>query len=96
MLIAPCKGFGVDAGRREGLTGVWVENRKLASIGVGVRKWISMHGFALNICGELEGFSHITPCGIAGVEMTSLSREAGREITVRQAADAFADLSATL
>jgi lipoyl(octanoyl) transferase len=96
MLIALCKGFGVDAGRREGLTGVWVENRKLASIGVGVRKWISMHGFALNICGELEGFSHITPCGIAGVEMTSLSREAGREITVRQAADAFADLSATL
>lgn len=96
MLIALCKGFGVGGGRREGLTGVWAENRKLASIGVGVRKWISMHGFALNICGELEGFSHITPCGIAGVEMTSLSREAGREITVRQAADAFADLSATL
>ena len=48
-LIRTCAEFGVEAGRREGLTGVWVENRKLASIGVGVRKWISMHGFAINI-----------------------------------------------
>ena len=96
LLIALCLRFGIVAGRREALTGVWVENRKLASIGVGVRKWISMHGFALNVCGELEGFSHITPCGIAGVEMTSLSREAGREITVREAAEVFSELAATL
>lgn len=96
MLIELCGSFGVKAGRREGLTGVWAENRKLASIGVGVRKWISMHGFAINVCGELEGFSHITPCGIAGVEMTSISREAGREIPVREAADVFAELAVNL
>ncbi len=96
MLIALCSRFGVVAGRREGLTGVWAGSRKLASIGVGVRKWISMHGFALNVCGELEGFSHITPCGIAGVEMTSLSREAGREISVHEAADVFAELAMAL
>lgn len=96
MLIELCGRFGVKAGRREGLTGVWAENRKLASIGVGVRKWISMHGFAINVCGELEGFSHITPCGIAGVEMTSISREAGREISVCEAADAFAELAVNL
>ncbi len=96
LLIALCGRFAVVAARREGLTGVWVENRKLASIGVGVRKWISMHGFALNVSGDLEGFSHITPCGIAGVEMTSLSREAGREIEVREAADVFAELAVTL
>lgn len=96
LLIALCTRFSVVAGRREGLTGVWVENRKLASIGVGVRKWISMHGFALNVSGDLEGFSHITPCGIAGVEMTSLSREAGREIEVRDAADVFSELAVTL
>lgn len=96
MLIALCARFDIAAGRREGLTGVWAENRKLASIGVGVRKWISMHGFALNVSGEMEGFSHITPCGIAGVEMTSLSREAGREISVREAADVFAGLAVTL
>ncbi len=96
ILIVLCSRFGVAAARREGLTGVWAENRKLASIGVGVRRWISMHGFAINVCGALEGFSHITPCGIAGVEMTSISREAGREISVQEAADVFAELAATL
>lgn len=83
VLIAACERFGVAAGRRDGLTGVWVENRKMASIGVGVKKWISMHGFAINITNEcLAGFFAITPCGIDGVTMTSLSQEAGREISV--------------
>lgn len=95
-LVELCMRFGVEAGRREGLTGVWVGDRKLASIGVGVRKWISMHGFALNVCGELDGFSHITPCGIAGVTMTSLSRESGRELGVREVAAEFESLSGTL
>ena len=69
------------------MTGVWVENRKLASIGVGVRKWISMHGFAINITDEsLPPFFAITPCGLDGVRMTSLAAEAGRPITVAEAA----------
>jgi lipoyl(octanoyl) transferase len=88
-LIRACAAFGVTAGRREGMTGVWVENRKLASIGVGVRKWISMHGFAINITKEsLPPFSSITPCGLDGVAMTCLENEAGRAITVKQAASA--------
>lgn len=74
--------FGVRAGFREGLTGVWVGERKLASIGVGVRRWIAMHGFALNVVEDLSGFGAITPCGISGVEMTSLSRESGRAVSV--------------
>lgn len=86
-LIRACHRFGVQAGRREGLTGVWVENRKLASIGVGVRKWISMHGFAINITDEsLPPFFAITPCGLDGVSMTSLEKEAGRPISVAEAA----------
>jgi len=86
-LILSCARFGVQAGRRDGLTGVWVENRKLASIGVGVRKWISMHGFAINITNEsLPPFFAITPCGLDGVSMTSLEMEAGRPITVAEAA----------
>ncbi len=76
-LIETLRHYGVTARRREGLTGVWVEDRKIASIGVGVRRWISMHGFALNVSGDLAAFNHITPCGIAGVEMTSLEKEAG-------------------
>ena len=86
-LILACHRFGVQAGRRDGLTGVWVENRKLASIGVGVRKWISMHGFAINITDEsLPPFFAITPCGLDGVSMTSLEKEAGRPISVEEAA----------
>lgn len=87
-LIRACKHFGVDAGRRDGLTGVWVENRKLASIGVGVRKWISMHGFAINITQEcLPPFFAITPCGLDGVSMTCLANEAGKDIGIREAAE---------
>ena len=88
-LINACSVFGVHAVRRPGLTGVWVENRKLASIGVGVRKWISMHGFAINVTAQsLPPFFAITPCGLDGVSMTSLAAEAGRDITVKEAAAA--------
>lgn len=87
-LIRACAAFGVDAGRRDGLTGVWVGYRKLASIGVGVRKWVSMHGFAINITREsLPPFFAITPCGIDGVTMGCLETEAGREIHMDEAAD---------
>jgi lipoyl(octanoyl) transferase len=93
VLIETCRHFGVEAGRREGLTGVWVDDRKLASIGVGVKKWISMHGFAINITNEsLSGFFAITPCGIDGVTMTCVSQEAGREISVASFADALCTL----
>jgi len=87
-LVAACGEFGVSARTREGLTGVWVEDRKVASIGVGVRHWISMHGFAINVSDDLSGFGAITPCGIGGVVMTSVSREAGREIGVREFGEA--------
>jgi len=91
-LIFACRQFGVDADRRPGLTGVWVENRKLASIGVGVRKWISMHGFAINITqASLPPFFAITPCGIDGVSMSCLATEAGRTITVDEASQVIAN-----
>ena len=89
-LIEALAEYGVAAVRREGLTGVWVGERKIASIGVGVRKWISMHGFALNVCGDLTPFNQITPCGIAGVEMTNLERESGQSVDVRSVADRVA------
>ena len=87
FLISLCAEFGVAASRREGLTGVWVAEKKIASLGVGVRRWISMHGFALNVCGALEGFDHIIPCGIAGVEMTSLEREGAAGVSVEAVAE---------
>lgn len=81
-LIDACEAFGVQAGTREGMTGVWVENRKLASIGVGVRQWITLHGFGINLTKEsLRGFQAITPCGLDGVAMTCLSAESTIPVT---------------
>jgi lipoyl(octanoyl) transferase len=87
VLLRALADEGVEGSRREGLTGAWVGAKKIASIGVGVRRWISMHGFALNVCGDLTPYREITPCGISGVEMTSIERETGRPMTVRAMAD---------
>jgi len=90
-IIRTCGDFGVAAGRRDGLTGVWVAERKLASLGVGVRKWVAMHGLACNITAEsLPPFLAITPCGIEGVSMTCLANEAGRPVSVPEAGAALA------
>ena len=83
-LVDSCRKFGVEGTTRKGLTGVWCEDRKMASIGIGVRHWISMHGFAINVCGDLAPFEHITPCGIGGVKMTSVSHEAGRDVNLQE------------
>jgi lipoyl(octanoyl) transferase len=81
--------YDLSATRREGLTGVWIDNRKIASIGVGVRHWITMHGFALNVCGDLSPFDHIVPCGISNVAMTSMEKEAGKPVAVVDIARTF-------
>jgi len=84
--------------RREGLTGVWIEDRKMASIGVGVRRWITMHGFALNVSRDLSGFDAIVPCGIENVVMTSMEIETGRPWDLCEVAEAlhpFLDRSLT-
>jgi lipoyl(octanoyl) transferase len=86
LLIDALAEYDITANRRESLTGVWVENRKIASIGVGVRHWITMHGFALNVCDDLSPFDHIVPCGINDVAMTSLEKETGRKFTVIEVA----------
>lgn len=93
LLIALLADYGITAQTREGLTGVWVEQRKIASIGVGVRQWITMHGFALNVCGDLTPFDQIVPCGIANVTMTSMERETGIAHQVEAVATQAADLA---
>src|SRR3954463_625013 len=86
LLIDFLAGSEIAASRRESLTGVWVEERKIASIGVGVRHWITMHGFALNVSGDLSSFDQIVPCGIANVTMTSIERETGIKCSVEDVA----------
>ena len=82
VLVELLSGYDIVAQARAGLTGVWVEDRKIASIGVGVRQWITMHGFALNVSGDLSAFDAIVPCGIANVTMTSIERETGTAVSV--------------
>src|SRR6266513_5340461 len=68
----------IPAERRPGFTGVWTRGRKIASIGVHVKQWVTWHGFALNVTTDLAQFERIVPCGIPGVEMTSVERETGK------------------
>jgi lipoyl(octanoyl) transferase len=87
ILIDLLADFGLQGVRIDGKTGVWIQDRKIASIGVGVRKWVTMHGFALNVASDLSGFQNITPCGLSGVRMTSISGELATEVplqTVRE------------
>jgi lipoyl(octanoyl) transferase len=82
-LIDAMAGYGIAGTRREKYTGVWVEHssglRKLASIGVHARDWVTWHGFALNVSTRLSYFDLIVPCGIPDVEMTSVCRELSRD-----------------
>jgi lipoyl(octanoyl) transferase len=93
LLIEVLAEYGIAASQRESLTGVWIENRKIASIGVGVRHWITMHGFALNVCGDLSPFNHIIPCGIDNVSMTSMEKETGDAFSVTDVADVLEKLA---
>ena len=76
-VIAAVAAFGVEAFPREDLTGVWTRQGKLASIGVGVRRWITLHGFALNVSTDLRYFGLIDPCGIPDCPVTSLEKLVG-------------------
>ena len=80
VLIRTAGDYGIDAGRVEGLTGVWVGREKLAAIGVRIARWVTSHGFALNVTTDLENFSLIVPCGIADRGVTSLQRLVGRDV----------------
>lgn len=74
-LIVALRTVGLETGRSAGQTGVWIDNRKLASIGVHARDWVTSHGFALNAHNDMSTFDFIVPCGIAGVTMSSVERE---------------------
>lgn len=79
LLIEGLAGFGLTAGRNAPYTGVWIDNRKIASIGVHARDWVTWHGFALNVSTDLRYFDLIVPCGIQSVTMTSVNAELPNE-----------------
>ena len=82
--------YGVEGRRQADARGVWVEERKIASVGINVRRWVTMHGIALNVATDLTAFDLINPCGMPGVQMTSLSQEVGGPVSISRAAGEFA------
>lgn len=100
-LISVCEGFGIECGRVEGRSGVWLPaavvdcelrpERKVAAIGVRVQRGVTLHGFALNCDADLAGFGEIIPCGIADAGVSSLTAELGRRVTVDEVRDTVRD-----
>lgn len=82
--------FGVAGRRRKGYTGVWVGDEKIAAIGVAITRWVTYHGFALNVTGGLDPFSLIHPCGIRGCRVTTMARVLGSEVDRRRVEDRLA------
>jgi lipoyl(octanoyl) transferase len=87
VLIRVAGDYGIEAGREPGLTGVWVGASKLAAIGVRISRWVTSHGFALNVTTDLQYFKMIVPCGIAGRGVTSLAALLGRHVPTDEVAE---------
>lgn len=84
VLIRTLRRFGLTGTRVEGMTGVWVGGEKIAAIGVAVSRWVTYHGFALNVCPNLAHFDLIVPCGLTGKRVTSLAKLLGRAVAVSE------------
>jgi lipoyl(octanoyl) transferase len=90
VMIRTCADYGVSAGRVAGLTGAWVGDEKIGAIGVRIARWVTSHGFALNVSTDLSPFDLIVPCGIRGRGVTSLERLAGSPVSVDQVMERLA------
>ncbi|MDX2359179.1 MAG: lipoyl(octanoyl) transferase LipB [Crocinitomicaceae bacterium] len=99
-VIQTLEHYGLESGRVEGLTGVWIDGdkptaRKICAIGVKSSRWVTMHGIGFNVNSDLSYFSHIIPCGIQDKAVTSLQRELGREVDFAEVAEVLKSKIAT-
>jgi lipoate-protein ligase B len=90
VVIRALTHFDLEAARRDGKTGIWIEDRKICAIGVAVKSWVTYHGFALNVAPELDHFNGIVPCGITDGTVSSLVRELDRPVSPADAKTALA------
>ena len=90
VLIRGLAALGLPSGRRKGMPGVWVQDRKIAAMGVRVSQGVTRHGFALNVVNDLTPFSAVVPCGLAGCVVTSVVRETGGPVGLDEAMRAVA------
>jgi lipoyl(octanoyl) transferase len=87
--IETLKDFGLEAKRRPPYTGTWIDNRKIAAMGVGVRRGITFHGLALNVNTDLSYFNRIIPCGLSWADVTSMAKELDKELSARNVRESF-------
>jgi lipoate-protein ligase B len=91
IVIRALEAFGLVSGRRQGMPGVWIEDRKIAAMGVRISRGVTRHGFALNVVNDLAPFSAIVPCGLSGLGVTSISRELGAPVGLDRAMKAVVE-----
>jgi len=84
VIIMTCADFGVEAGRIDGLTGVWIGDQKICAMGIRCSRWVTMHGFALNVETDLTYFDHIVPCGISDKRVTGLAQLVNEPIDIEE------------
>lgn len=84
VFIRVLSDYGIEAGRKDGLTGTWVGDSKITALGVKLSRWVTMHGFAFNVQPDLSYFGHIVPCGITDKKVTSLSELLGRSVPLAE------------
>jgi lipoyl(octanoyl) transferase len=84
VIIRVCADYGISAGREAKQTGVWVDGAKICAMGIKCSRWVTMHGFALNVNTDLSYFNHIIPCGISDKSVTSLQQLLGRQLDVME------------
>ncbi len=90
-MIRTCADYGLRADRIQGLNGAWVEDRKVGAVGVRISRWVTMHGFALNVSTDLTQFEVIVPCGIADKSVTSLQKELNRSVALQEVREQAAE-----
>jgi len=84
--------MGIESDRRKGFPGLWIGEKKIGSIGVKIKKGVSFHGMAINICNDLSIFENIVPCGLKGVVITNVFRETGKEVSTGEVKEKLGEL----
>ena len=92
LIIRVLKEFGIKSSRIKGLTGVWVENKKIAAQGVRISRWVTMHGFSINVCPQLSYYDGIIPCGIFDHDVTSMEECLNKKISIKKIKNSVSEI----
>ena len=92
LTIRVLKEFNINGSRKKGLTGVWVENKKIAAQGVRISRWVTMHGFSINVCPQLSYYDGIIPCGIFDYDVTSMEECLNKKLSIKKIKNSVSEI----